>query len=68
MRNKQKTKSRKDFTDVGVLEQMAKKEFLRHPWCKKVILIKHARTRGQKELPWGKDKVKLLRNLEARLS
>ena len=33
---------------------MAKKEFLRHLWCKKVILLKHGdRTRGQKELHWG---------------
>ena len=33
---------------------MAKKEFLRHLWCKKVVLLKHGdRTRGQKELHWG---------------
>ena len=33
---------------------MAKKEFLRCLWCKKVILLKHGdRTRGQKELHWG---------------
>ena len=33
---------------------MAKKEFLRHLWGKKVILLKHRdRTRGQKDLHWG---------------
>ena len=33
---------------------MAKKEFLRYLWCKKVILLKHRdRTHGQKELYWG---------------
>jgi len=33
---------------------MAKKEFLRHLCCKKVVLLKHRdRTHGQKELHWG---------------
>ena len=34
---------------------MAKKEFLRHLWCKMVVLSKHGdRTGRQKELPpWG---------------
>ena len=32
----------------------AKKEFLRHLPCKKVVSLKHwDRTCGQKELPWG---------------
>ena len=30
-------------------EPMAKEEFLRHLWCKKVVLLKQ----GQKELHWG---------------
>ena len=38
----------------GVLEQTAKKEFLRRLWYKKVTLLKQAdRTCGQKELRWG---------------
>ena len=37
--------------NVGVLEQTAKKDFLKHLWCKKVVLLKHRdRTHGQKEL------------------
>ena len=35
-------------------EPMAKKEFLRRLWCKKVVFLKHGdRTCGQKELHWG---------------
>ena len=35
---------------------MAKKEFLRHLWCKKVVLLKHGdRTGGQKEVHWGRE-------------
>ena len=34
---------------------MTKKEFLRHLWCKIVVLLKHGdRTHGQEGLlPWG---------------
>ena len=33
---------------------MAKREFLRHLWCKKVVLLKQDRTGGQTEvLHWG---------------
>ena len=38
----------------GVLEQTAKKQFLRRLWCKKEILLEHGdRTHGQKEPHWG---------------
>ena len=41
------------WSDEG-LEPMAKKEFLRRFWCKKVILLKcRDRTHGQKELHWS---------------